>query len=1234
VDDRAIVSALGRTADAVLRASDQRARESAQRVFDRPLIIEAGAGTGKTTALVARVLSWCLAAGWERAATATDDDDADNDRIASVVLGGVVAITFTEKAAAEMSQRIAEALREIERGECPGWLLDDVLPEDAYVRRVRARALTGGLDHLVVATIHAYCRRILVDNALDAGLHPNLEVDADGRVQAEIVREVLERALETAYTEAGDPAYLGLAARGVGPRELEYELLALLGTGTPASAFDADPASPDRVTELCERFRAALDSLGRCVSELAGQSTVAGRCAARIDETLQRLIEQTPTDGQGLEVFVGWMRDSWPENEQKRLADWGRGRFIKSELATLGEGVCEDPMTRESAASLHRILSHVMEIDLDLLGLARAVLAPLLARTELVLRQRGVATFSALLSETRALLRDNERVANRVRSGIDQLLVDEFQDTDSRQCDIVRSLALAGSEPVIGDPIIGEPMIGEPQTGESTRPGLFLVGDPKQSIYGWRNADLAAYDAFIADVLAAGGIRERLSVNHRSVPAILEEVERIVAPAMQEEVGLQPAFQPLIPSAANLSPDPARRETRTAAVEHWISAGWDREAAEPRKTRSADATRIEADALARDLRILHDRDGVGWASIGVLFRGRSDWEIYLAALRDADVPYVVEGDRSYYRRREIIEAASLVRTVLDPGDQLALLTLLRSSMVGVPDAALVPLWSRELPARISDLETPCPDVLSDLANLIHDAVLAIPRGVPGIDRIRGWEEGLIGVVTDIAVLRESFECDTTDVFVEKLRTRSLFEATEATRFLGAWRCANLDRFFRELTDALAEGGDTRALLRRLRMAVADEEEAEEGRPVEIVDDAVAVMTIHGAKGLDFEHVYLMQLHKGIGPAAGAESGASEIEGRFEYRVCGACSLGWDRVSLARDRVSRAERVRTLYVAMTRAKHRIVLAGVWPSLQFRTGEGQPVEFLEPRFEGDIRARMCEMVAAGRVGFEDRFGSRLSFPVLDTLDSFEHRPLLTVRGAGLPTESDVARASEQLARLRDEAQLRMQRPIGGTPSAEAHEATSGEVGIETRSGSQEYAREVGIAIHRVLEEFDASAGMSPTELLRHHASMALHLKSIVEPRSAAAAVAAGTDLLDRIARGKLFSRLLVLSGSVLARELPVLCSPRAEGEPTGVEGDGLGPIGYFAGTIDLVYRDPESGEIVVADYKTDLVEGEAELEARAAVYRRQGSVYQRAVTDAMGLAAPPRFELWFFHADRIC
>ena len=140
------------------------------------------------------------------------------------------------------------------------------------------------------------------------------------------------------------------------------------------------------------------------------------------------------------------------------------------------------------------------------------------------------------------------------------------------------------------------------------------------------------------------------------------------------------------------------------------------------------ATELEAQALARDIRSLHEDHGVAWKGIGVLLRGRSDLEVYLGALRAADVPYAVEGDRSYYQRREVIEAAALVRSVLDSNDHLALLALLRSAAVGVPDVALIPLWTRGLASRIGALSEPSPELLEALRAELAEMRLPVADG--------------------------------------------------------------------------------------------------------------------------------------------------------------------------------------------------------------------------------------------------------------------------------------------------------------------------------------------------------------------------------------------------------------------------------------------------------------------------------------------------------------------------
>jgi ATP-dependent helicase/nuclease subunit A len=1195
-----------------LRARDERARRLARTLFDRPLVVEAGAGTGKTTVLVTRTLAWCVGPGWERAER--ELPGAHPDAIGARVARGVVAITFTDAAAAEMGSRLAAALRDVEVGRAPRWLPPDALPADAAQRVARARALLGALDQMRVQTIHAFCRRLLVAHPIEAGVHPRLEIDADGARRAELVRDVLEEALPAAWAEPDSPAFR-LAERGFGPDQIEAALLALLEQGLSAAELDADPFTPERLGALHERVVAVLDGW---LAAAAGFAALAGRLKARqvydAVDALRSALAAAPWSADGLAGIAERCRKLWDEDETlgERARRWGEGTLNAGEAKAVADADGVAAASRELAP----LLRHLCAIDPERLELGRRLLGGLLAEVESRLRVRGIATFAELLRRARDLLTAHEAVAARERARIEQLLVDEFQDTDRTQCEMLRALALAG------DP--------------ARRPGLFLVGDPKQSIYGWRSADLAAYEAFRDDVLRAGGEVETLSVNYRSVPEVLAEVERVVAPVMEREPLVQPAFEPLLPDLA--------RATRAlpdglAPIEYWLSSGWDRDAsAPPGRTLAREAAEREAGALASELCALHAGGRIAWKDAGVLFRGRGDLEIYLRAFRAAGIPFAVEKDRSYFRRREVIEAAALVRAIADPNDHVALLAALRSALAGVPDAALLPLWRAGLPARAGRLVAPCEDELAELRALAARVARELPDDVPGIARIAGWHEALAALLDAIAQLRRSLASDPADLFVERLRTLCLFEVTEAARHLGPWRVANLDRFFRELAESLAAEGGVRALLRALRRAVAGEQQREESRPREATRDAVSVMTIHGAKGLDFRHVYLMQLHKEPGGGAGTvvQAGREHAGGPLELQILGASSPGFDRVARARERVADAERVRTLYVAMTRAEDRLVLAGLWP----RAGAAEKGSLAGLVARGLALAthpeeRMTELGAQAAGERIDADGARWFFPALAPEPEL---PAGAPPRAGIaaPARERVARESLALAEARIAALARAERPWLATASGSAGEedldalaerrfgeASRAAVAADSAPGSDAAAaRAVGVAIHAVLEELDLAAEPA-SALARARERLGELLRGAAEPGVHHMALERGAALLERIARGELLARLRALGSKVLYRELPVLL-------PAG-ETDAA--VACISGVIDLVYRDPASGELVIADYKTDRVEAGADLRERATRYRRQGEVYQRALHDGLGLDTLPRFELWFLHADRI-
>ncbi|HYG62585.1 MAG TPA: 3'-5' exonuclease, partial [Thermoanaerobaculia bacterium] len=668
------------------------------------------------------------------------------------------------------------------------------------------------------------------------------------------------------------------------------------------------------------------------------------------------------------------------------------------------------------------------------------------------------------------------------------------------------------------------------------------------------------------------------------------------------------------------------------------------------RTPATEAALLEAAALAEDVRALHEREGIPWKEAAILLRSTGDLDVYLEALRRAGVPFVVGRDKQYYRRREVIEAAALVRAVLDPGDHLALLTVLRSSMVGVPDAALIPLWRRELPRRMTELASPDPERLAVLCELIEAAARETPRDVPGIERVAGWETSLLAAVEHLALLRESFATDPADVFVERLRRLTLVEAVEAARYLGPYRLANLERFFRQLLAAIEEGGgDVAAILRSLRKSVAEAREAEEGRPQDGAEDAVSVLTIHGAKGLDFGHVYLVQLHKTSAGENGDKTEVGRIEDpfaqpgegtRIEYRLFGAPTLGFDQVEGARREVESAERVRTLYVAMTRAKDRLVLAGVWPD-EALSPVARPAELARthidlllsrPERPDGLALLWGEGAETGRWVFPDPTGALWKLPGLRPEADGLWRE--EAQGPPLATPGEVARASEELAARRAEALSRMERSFSGAASEEAHELLReqmtalrlGEDGGARRSAStpedREAAMAAGSAVHRALETWDLAADPR-VELQRQTALLAATLSTLAGGEVLEAALPRARDLLDRFARGPLLERLRRLRDHVIARELPVLLPPPDR------EG---APVGFVSGAIDLLYKDPETGRLVIADYKTDEVETAEHVAARAAVYAPQGAVYVRALREALDLAEAPRFELWFLAVGR--
>jgi ATP-dependent helicase/nuclease subunit A len=407
-------------------------------------------------------------------------------------------------------------------------------------------------------------------------------------------------------------------------------------------------------------------------------------------------------------------------------------------------------------------------------------------------------------------------------------------------------------------------------------------------------------------------------------------------------------------------------------------------------------------------------------------------------------------------------------------------------------------------------------------------------------------------------------------------------------------------------------------------------EHNEGRPRAAGGDAVHVLTIHRAKGLDWEHVYLLGTDRGHRGDDPKRTAVVRRGGDVGFVLFGRSEPGLPVLANERKDVEAAERVRLLYVATTRAKQRLVVgARRGPAKDWRRA-GSFADLLAsrrgPAPDWDAAAR------AGEAGAVDADGVRRR--IVDPAED-------TARGASpprpsLPDDAQVAREHAQLRALAALARGHAARPFSTTASAEssAREARADRVAgddEETPSppsggdtAERRVAQAAGTAVHAVLELLDfGDAGAARPE--RALATLERAVESAAAPAERPAVLARARSVWERFAAGPLAARLAALAPHVVARELPVWVAPAGDGP-----GD---PVGFVAGAIDLLYRDPETGELVIADYKTDAVESAA-LDAHAQRYAEQGGAYARAVASALALPARPRFELWFLQAGRVC
>ncbi len=1180
-------------------AEDRRARHLAITEFRRPLLVTAGAGSGKTSTLVARVLAWAIGPGWAKHVARAPLPEAGAEEL----FRRIVAVTFTDRAAGEMRERLLKELARLANGEpVTGLEIATLRIAPDEVRR-RAGTLSLAASQFSASTIHAWCRALLARFPLEAGISPAFVVDADGLELRSLIDRTVARAAATALADPPSEDWITLFGAGFHEGDIAQALERLILAPVSVAELQRERFSPAVARDW---VNAVLPLVLACAQRF---SKVVGKVRSN-DRALKLLPELTALAS---ELATAETCDQLAQICARPVALLASPKFEKlsaTAQAALGE---DDPIAAQR--DFDRVLARVKEsasLDPQPFQAAQRVLAPLLASVEAARVRQGILTFADLLQVAQSLLETNAAVRQTVRGEIDQLLVDEFQDTDPRQYAIVASLSL----------------------GDGPAPGLFLVGDPKQSIYGWRQADLLALDDFADRLIAAGGQRLELSVNFRSVPGILDEVGRVLRPIMREERGLQPPFVPLIVSEVGLA-----RARRPAVVGPAVRYGVAWELEDPpilAKTPARVSRQIEAKAVAQAI-LEAQAQGVAFGDQAILFRSTSAQEHYAQELRRAGVPFTIDERTSFFARREIKDLAALLRCILDPTDMIALVATLRSPMVGVPDAALEPLWRGGFARLLAEAESPRFLREGELRDLVRGAEIEA-RGPLSTGPTPPFADSLIQAVQDLCLLRERIKTDPAPTWIAEIESRFQPREIAYSRSLGEHRAVLVDAFFRQLLGKFDRGVTTPELLDWLNGVESDSALRREPAVTTMSEDAVPMLTIHKAKGLDWRIVYLVDLGHAMN---------RNVLGDHEVlrTRSGACELrlfGFDGGFLSEERErararARAEEVRTLYVAMTRAKDHLVLLGRDPKHETAVDQVPALwELLSEREES--WPAWSDRFQSEEISWLDDHGVEFGFARrwLAEASPLPDAPRSSVALDGL-IESTAALEAGRHTRLE-----RMQTPrfmaassskIAAADSVMREDLVADDLLVVSRrlsatgeSGEhlpREVARAVGTAVHAALETWNpADSPASALATARQQADLVL--RSLLAPVHLDAARPECHRCLGAFFSSESSSRIRSGQLRILARELPFLLTPSST-DPA---------LQGIRGSIDLLLEESSSGNLIVVDYKTDrdpapTVHSPESLAPFAATppspHAAQPSLYLRAIRAAYS-TRPLHFELW--------
>lgn len=819
--------------------------------WQRDTAVVAGPGSGKTRVLVERYLE-----------VLESSIGAD--------LETVVAVTFTAKAASEMRDRLRRRIDELSRTH----------PDPAARKRWLDRKRR--LDSAVITTIHGLAARLLRDNPVAAGVDPRfstldafeasrlLDLSAEGAVTSVAGRS----------TNAGVALISAYSRRGLVEQLLRvYRSLTDLGVSVDEARVqteDAIAAAP-RYSETVAKLAAAIETL---IATAAAKKEWAARAepVGVAWEGARRRIGSTPrlSRVRGIRRAVSTLRDSLPR------AAGGLKEAVLAVRALVGD----KPGERGLVAAFHTATAsaYARELFTALETLDRTYAAEK--------RAIGALDYDDLQRRARHLLASDERAATRARRRVRFLLVDEFQDTNRLQRDIIRLLVPPGS----------------------TRQRLFMVGDPKQSIYGFRGAEVDVFDETAGEIAADGGIAVRLAENFRSDRRLVDFQNTVFTVLFGNlEVGDGPSS-----GQVAYEQGVARRPATSAgpAVELLLSSGASGATTYGERHRDSEARRVAARirAIVDDEEVdVPDELGTRparFGDFGLLLRATTDLKLYERALSRARVPYYVVEGMGFYDRPEIVDMLNLFEYLDNHTDEPALAGALRSAVFGVSDEALLALRLAHPSLGLSDALLRWQE-----ATLVPVACHAmLGRATTILEELSSAR----GRLTISQLVRHTLDVTEYDVVAASVQDGD-------ERVANLHKLVGLARSFerRRGSTSLA---DFVAFVRDARRLGAREAEARQRAS----SDAVAVLTVHKSKGLEFPIVVMPDLHRRSrhepGPFLYDRSHGVTFRVPDGSGRTAPTSLYTDAARALEAREA-SESARVFYVGVTRARERLLLSGV-------------------------------------------------------------------------------------------------------------------------------------------------------------------------------------------------------------------------------------------------------------------------------------------------------------------